>query len=366
MPEVGVGEQSRAGADGAVLGIDVGGTKVAAAVVDGVEVRGRIERPTEKGSETALIELIAAVAREVADAAGVEPRAVGVGVPSQVDAASGTALASVNIPLAGVPVRTELGNRLGVPVSVDNDANCAALGEAQLVPDPPADELVMLTLGTGVGGGIVIDGRIFRGATGLGAELGHMVVDGRAVDELPAGATVDGRPADHAPEDMGIASGVTADGPVGSFPRPGSLEWHCSGRGLEREATRCAREHPGSMLGRLYADQGRVSGRDAVAAARDGDHRAAAVLARYGRWLGIGIATVTNVFEPQRVVIGGGISRAAELFLDVARAEAGRWTLPALWERTTVELARGGPDAGVIGAAVLAAHELEHSGHTAR
>jgi glucokinase len=359
MTDVTPPARSKPGADGAVLGIDVGGTKVAAAVVDGVEVRERIERPTEKGSETALLDLIAAVAREVADAAGVEPRAAGVGVPSQVDAASGTALASVNIPLAGVPVRAELGNRLGVPISVDNDANCAALGEAQLVPDPPADELVMLTLGTGVGGGIVIDGQIFRGATGIGAELGHMVVDGRAIDEVPAGTAVDGRATGDEPvEDMGIAGGT--------FPRPGSLEWHCSGRGLEREATRCAREHPDSMLGRLYAEQGRVSGRDAVAAARDGDRHATSVLERYGRWLGIGIATVVNVFEPQRIVVGGGISRAAELFLDIARAEAGRWALPALWERTTVELARGGPDAGVIGAAVLAVHELEHSGHTAR
>jgi glucokinase len=361
------GRRSRAGADGAVLGIDVGGTKVAAAVVDGVHVRGRIERATEKASEAALLDLIVAIARDVADAAGMEPRAAGVGVPSQVDAASGTALASVNIPLAGVPLRTELGNRLGVPVSVDNDANCAALGEAQLVPDPPADELVMLTLGTGVGGGIVIDGQIFRGATGIGAELGHMVVDGRAIDDVPAGTTVDGRGTSDAPvADMGIAGGATDDAPAGTFPRPGSLEWHCSGRGLEREATRCAREHPDSMLGRLYAEQGRVSGRDAVAAAREGDRHATSVLERYGRWLGIGVATVVNVFEPQRIVIGGGISRAAELFLDVARAEAGRWALPALWERTRVELARGGPDAGVIGAAVLAVHELEHSGHTAR
>ena len=335
---MGVAGGPRTGGDrGAVLGIDVGGTKIAAAVVDGVEVRERIERPTETASEAALLDCIAAIARDVVAAAGVEPLAAGVGVPSQVDAASGTALASVNIPLAGVPLRTELGNRLGVPVSVDNDANCAALGEAQLVPDPPARELVMLTLGTGVGGGIVVDGRIFRGATGLGAELGHMVIDGRATEDVPAGR----------------------------FPRPGSLEWHCSGRGLEREAGRCAREHPDSLLGRLYAEQGRVSGRDAVAAAREGDRQATAVLERYGRWLGTGIATVANVFEPQRIVVGGGISRAAELFLETARSVAARWTLPVLWERTTVELARGGPDAGVIGAAVLAVHELEHSGHTA-
>lgn len=322
----------------ATVGVDVGGTKIAAAVVDGVEVVRRVERPTPKQSEEALLDEIAALAREAAD--GAELDAVGVGVPSQIDAETGTALASVNIPLAGVPLRSALGMRLGVPVVVDNDANCAALAEARLVPDPPASELVMLTLGTGVGGGIIIDGRIFHGASGLGAELGHIVIDGRAADDEPAA--------------------------MSELPRPGTLEWHCSGRGLEREATRCGQREPGSMLGGLLAQQGRVSGRDAVAAAREGDRHALSLFERYGRWLGIGIATVVNALEPQRIVLGGGISRAAELFLENARTEAARWALPALWERTTVELARGGPDAGAIGAAVLAAQAREPSGHTAR
>jgi glucokinase len=320
-----------------VVGIDVGGTKVAAAVVAGVEVVERVERPTTTSSADALLDEIAAVARAAADAAGVALRVAGAGLPSQIDAASGTALASVNVPLAGVAVRDELGARLGVPVFVDNDANCAALAEAQLAPDPPASELVMLTLGTGVGGGIVIGGRIFRGASGLAGELGHIVVDGRAE-------------ADVAPD---------------ALPRPGSLEWHCSGRGLEREATRCAQRDPAGELGRRLAERGRVSGRDAVAAARGGDARALELMADYGRWLGTGIATVVNAFEPTRVVIGGGLSEAADLFLDAAVAEAGRWALPALWQRTTVALARGGADAGAIGAALLAMHELDGSGHTA-
>jgi glucokinase len=324
---------------GALVGIDVGGTKVAAAVVEGVTVVERVERPTETAGTEALLDQIAAVAREVvAQAGGGELRAVGAGIPSQIDAASGTALDSVNIPLTGVPVRDELGKRLGVPVFVDNDANCAALAEAQLVPDPPASELVMLTLGTGVGGGIVIDGRIFRGATGLGAELGHIVVDGSTEETVAPGA----------------------------FPRPGSLEWHCSGRGLEREATRCGELHPDSELGRRLAERGRVSGRDAVAAARAGDARALELMDRYARWLGAGIATVVNIFEPKRVVIGGGLAQAAELYLERAVAEAARWALPALWERTTVGLARGGADAGAIGAAVLADHELDRKGHTAK
>jgi glucokinase len=218
-------------------------------------------------------------------------------------------------------------------VFVDNDANCAALAEAQLVPDPPARYLVMLTLGTGVGGGVIIDGRIYRGATGLGAELGHVTIDAHAVD----------------------------DPPRDRFPRPGSLEWLCSGYGLEREATRAAHEQPDSRLAAILAERGRVSGRDAVAAARDGDEAALGCVDRHGRWLGMGIAGVVNTFEPEHVVIGGGLSRAADLFLDAARIEAAWRTLPALWERADLRLARGGPEAGVIGAGALARQELERT-----
>lgn len=323
--------------DGALVGVDVGGTKVAAAVVDGAEIVAAVERPTELAGPGELLDEVAALARAAAAQVGVAVGAVGVGVPSQVDAATGTALASVNVPLAGVPVRDELGKRLGVPVFVDNDANCAALAESQLIGGRPATELVMLTLGTGVGGGIVANGRIFRGASGLGAELGHMVLDGA-------------RPA------------ATAGDP---FPRPGSLEWHCSGRGLERAATEAAGGAPDSAIGRTLAERGRVSGRDAVAAARAGDAAAVAVLAAYARWLGIGVATVVNVLEPSHIAIGGGLSEAADLFLDAAVAEAELWALPALWERTAVGLARGGPEAGAIGAAMLADHELARNGDTA-
>ena len=319
-----------------VLGIDVGGTKVAVAAVEGGLIRHAAEHPTVLSSPEALLRGIETAVREVASEAG-EARAIGIGVPSQVEFATGTVLASVNIPLAGVPLRQELGARLGAPVYVDNDANCAALAEAQLVPDPPASHLVMLTLGTGVGGGVIIDGRIFRGAGGLGGELGHVVIDGDA----------------------------EAEQPEGEFPRPGSLEWLCSGRGLEREATRRARAEPDGGLGRLNAEKGRVSGRDAVALAQGGDEGARELFKWHGRWLGRGIAGVVNTFEPRHVVIGGGLSRAADLFLDAARAEATRWALPALWQRASLGLARGGAEAGVIGAGLLAEQELTRTGDTA-
>jgi glucokinase len=318
-----------------VIGVDVGGTKVAAAVIRDAAVQEAVEHPTDVSSAPALIAGVEAAVAEVSGRAG-GPDAVGLGLPSQVEYATGTVLSSVNIPLEGVALRAQLGTRLGVPVFVDNDANCAALAEAQLVPDPPACHLVMLTLGTGVGGGVVIDGRIERGHTGLGAELGHVIVDGRAALEA---------------EEPG-------------FPRPGSLEWICSGTGLERAATRAGRANPQGALGRLLAEKGRVSGRDAVTIAEDGDSEALALFERLGRWLGLGIAGVVNTFEPEHVVIGGGLSRASDLFLDTARNEASRHALAALWERTSVRRAAGGAEAGVIGAGVLAEQELQRSGDT--
>ncbi len=318
-----------------VIGVDVGGTKVAAAVIEDASVREAVEYPTDLSNASALVAGIEAAVAAVSDRAG-DADAIGLGLPSQIEFATGTVLSSVNVPLEGIPLRAQLGARLGVPVFVDNDANCAALAEAQLVPDPPARHLVMLTLGTGVGGGVIIDGRIERGHTGLGAELGHVIVDGRAALEA---------------EEAG-------------FPRPGSLEWICSGTGLERAATRVARENPHGALGGLLAEKGRVSGRDTVAAAEHGDSEALALFEHLGRWLGLGIAGVVNTFEPEHVVIGGGLSRASELFLDTACREASRHALGALWERTSVTLAAGGAEAGVIGAGVLAEQELARSRDT--
>jgi glucokinase len=316
--------------DSLVLGVDVGGTKVAVGAVSGAEALGVVERPTQLSSPAALLDGIEAAVRQASAALG-EASAIGIGVPSQVEFATGRVLASVNVPLAGVPLSEELGARFAVPVVVDNDANCAALAEAQLVDEGPARHLVMLTLGTGVGGGVVIDGRIFRGATGLGAELGHFPIDGEG--PLCPGAGCPGR---------------------------GCVEALCSGTALERDATELGRDRPDTPLGRVYAEHGRVSGRDAVAAARGGDPDAAELFERLGTWLGVAIAGFVNVFEPEQVVIGGGLSRAAELFFERARAEAGARALPALWERTSVSLARGGADAGVIGAGVLAAQH--HAG----
>ena len=318
--------RSAAGA-GPVIGVDVGGTKVAVGHVVGSEVRSGAERPTDISTPDALLDGVEGALAEVAEKAG-RPAAIGVGVPSQVEFASGHVIASSNVPLEGIPLREELARRFGAPVWVDNDANCAALAEAHAPADGPVANLVMLTLGTGVGGGIVVEGRIFRGASGLGAELGHVVIE--------------------------------AEGPEcpGRCPSRGCLEAFCSGTALARDATELGAARPSSRLGRAVAERGAATSHDAVEAARAGDRDALELLERLGTRLGIGLAGIVNSFEPEQIVIGGGLSRAGDLFLEAARAEAAARALPAIFERVSISLARAGAAAGVIGAGLLAAQEL--------
>ena len=302
----------------------MGGTKVAVAAVDGVTPKHAMQQPTVTGSTGALLDGLEATVRGVIEQSG-EPEAIGVGVPSQIDYATGTVETSVNIPLTGVPLREELGRRFGVPVFVDNDANCAALAEAHILGE---DNLLMLTLGTGVGGGVVIAGVTFRGAHGLGAELGHFTLN--------------------------------PDGPPcpGNCPNRGCIEAYCSGQALERDATELAQDKPDSRLAQCIGADGTVTGRDLVEVAEAGDTDALLVFDNFARMLGIAIAGYVNVFEPDHLAIGGGLSRASHLFFDRAVQEAGMRALPALWRRTKIALAQGGADAGVIGAGVLAAQEI--------
>jgi glucokinase len=315
-----------------VLGVDVGGTKVAVAAVDGVTVREAAEDPTVTDTTEALLDGIEAVVQRMIDEVG-QPDAIGVGVPSQIEYSTGTVASSVNIPLSGVPLREELGGRFGVPVFVDNDANCAALAEAHLLGE---DNLVMLTLGTGVGGGIVTGGMTLRGAHGLGAELGHMTLN--------------------------------PDGPPcpGNCPNRGCIEAYCSGQALERDATELATDKPDSRLAQAIGDDGKVSGRELVEAAEAGDPDALFIFDNFARMLGVAIAGYVNVFEPDRLTIGGGLSRASDLFLERAVQEANARALPALLRRTKIALAEGGADAGVIGAGVLAAQEVASLRDTAK
>jgi glucokinase len=326
---------------GSVLGIDLGVTRLAVAPLrDGQLGESRV-RATERSDAAALIDQLAAMVETVRTD---DLQGVGIGVPRIVEFETGRVVSSrrpaaaptngaVDLPLAGVPLREVLGERLGVPVFVDNEATVAALAEAhdedlELV----TRHLVMLTVGTGVGGGLVLGGRIYRGATGAAGELGQTIVG------------------------LDLAGAVPA--PM-RFPQTGSLEFVAAGHALDRLAAQARNVHPKSALGRLRAEGKPVLGADAVQAAREGDQSAARMVEIWGQRLGIGVANAINTFDPEEVVIGGDAARAGELLLAPARRVALGYVLPGLGARTTIRLARHGAHVGVLGAALLARYELE-------
>jgi len=317
---------------GSCVGVDLGGTKVAAAALVRGELGESAMRATDLSSSEALIDQLAELVDEVTDG---PPDGVGVGVPSTVEFETGRVVSSVNVPLADVPLRQVLGDRLGVPVFVDNDATVAALAEAhdeslQLV----ARNLVMLTMGTGVGGGLVLGGRIYRGATGGAGELGHTIVGLGLEGEEPV------------PEAQG-------------FPQPGSLEAVASGHALDRFAEESSRLYPDSALGRIAAEGRTPTGVDVVASAKEGDGAALRTLEVWAERVGIGIANAINTFDPDEVVLGGGGTLAGDLLLEPASRVARAYIHPGLAGHATIRLARHGVRAGVLGAALLAEHELE-------
>jgi glucokinase len=298
-----------------LIGVDLGGTKVSSAVLGADGLSTPVLVATETSSQDQLVEQLAQVILAAAD--GDEECRIGLGVPAVVEFATGRARYAPNIPLHDVALREVLSERTGLPVVVDNDATVAALAEAhdehgELVhPD-----LVMLTIGTGVGGGVIVGGRIFRGATGAAPELGHILVG------------------------LDLADGAPPAGP--RFPQAGSLERLASGRQLDE-------------LGR---HRGYADGPEVVAAAERGEAGALDALRILGERLGIGIASVLHCFEPPLVCIGGGASAAGELLLEPARRVVAAWTLPGVAERTEIRAARWGPQAGVRGAALLARQDL--------
>ena len=292
-----------------VIGVDLGGTKVLAGVVrrDGTVERHR-ETPTPTESQAALLTGLEEAVRELLDT---DVAAVGFGVPSRIDRATGLLQGSVNIPLGELDLRAEMAGRVGRPVAIENDASVAALAEFTAGAGRDARTLVMLTLGTGVGGGVVLDGRLFRGW----AELGHMVIE------------FDGEPCQ------------------GSCAGRGHLETYVSGSAATRAAQR--------VFG-AAADSHRL-----VRLGREGDAQALAVLDEIGRRLGAGIESLVNAFNPDVVVIGGGFAAADDLILGPARDAVRARALSPANERTRIVRAELGTMAGLIGAGLLAFEALE-------
>lgn len=301
---------------GETIGVDLGGTKMLVGVLSGTEPLYESREASTGQSEDELVEMLV---REVEEARDARPDAVavGLGIPATIDHERGVAVAAVNLPLSEVPIRDVVSERVGLPVFVDNDATVAALAEYLFGAARGKPDTVMLTVGTGIGGGLVLGGEIYRGSTGAGAELGHTVIQ------------ADGSPCQ------------------GNCPNHGCVEALASGTALGREGRAAAESAPDSALGKVLAA--------AV------DELAIGVFDLIGGRLGVACATFANIFQPDAIVVGGGVIAAGDLLLEPARRELRRRALNPM-NRTPILEATLGNDAGMIGAAAMAREELAKGG----
>lgn len=313
-----------------VIGVDLGGTKVLAGAVDAdLGVHARAQRSTAGIDQATLVRAIVDVVDQARIGSAADVSAVGFGIPCLIDQRRGQAVMAVNVPIQDFPFRDVMAERLGLPVFVDNDANVAALAEHRFGAAQGTDYAIVLTIGTGVGGGLILGGEVYRGSIGAGAELGHMVVE--------------------------------MDGPrcQGNCPNHGCIEAVASGLALEREARVAAQREPESALGRSLEIGRDITGPLVVELAHDGDEVAREVVALIGRRLGVGIANYVNIFNPEVVVMGGGVMAAGDLLLDPARAEFASRALPPSRDLARIVPARFGAEAGMVGAAALALDGVE-------
>lgn len=301
------------------IGIDIGGTKVAALrMAEDGDVLDRRERPTPADDVAATVETVSDLAAELAAAGG---EAIGVGAAGMVDFAAGVLRYAPNLAWREVPLRDLLSERTGLPCVVDNDANVAAWGEYRFGAARGYRHVLAVTVGTGIGGGIVADGELLRGAHGFAAEIGHIIVE--------------------------------PDGPPCGCGNRGCWEQVASGRALGRLARAEVEREPAGRIAAL-ARGAEASGRHVSEAAREGDPAAAVIFATVGRRLGEGIAGLVNILDPEVVIVGGGVAEegavllepAREAFLDAVEAPEHRPEVPIL-------AATLGNDAGAIGAAAL-------------
>lgn len=313
---------------GEAIGVDVGGSKILAVRTarDG-DILDRNEAATPADDEEATMARMVEAAGGLMTGAVV---AVGVGAAGIVDVAHGVLRYAPNLAWRDLPIAERMGSAIGVPCQLDNDANVAAYAEYRFGAGRGYRHLLLVTVGTGIGGGIIADGRLFRGAHGFAAEIGHIVVE-------PLG-------------------------PVCGCGNHGCWETVASGSAIGRLGREAARDDPGSVLARLAAgDPEAVTGAIVTRAALEGDPTAVGILGVAGTRLGIGIAGLVNVLDPEVVVVGGGAIAAGDLLLEPARV-AFRDTVegPAWRPSVPIVAAQLGPDAGAVGAAALALEELGH------
>ncbi|MCW0213736.1 MAG: ROK family protein [Pseudonocardia sp.] len=311
------------------IGVDIGGTKIAGAVVaeDG-SMLAELTEPTPETSDAAtmttlLLDMVGKLRDQYPDVVS-----IGVGAAGTVEWPTGRIRWAPNNAYRDWQIRTELETATGLPAVVDNDANVAGLAEARL-GDTRWSDMILVTVGTGVGSGIVLGGGIYRGPHGLGSELGHIIVN--------------------------------PDGPLCGCGNHGCLEAYASGTALTRMGRESASDDPDGRIAALAREAGvEVTGQTVTKAAEEGDEAAQELFGRLGRWLGVGIATMTTIFELEAVVLGGGLVDTGDLLLEPARRAAREFAYGPPDARPPVPVVPGtfGSDAGKIGAALLA---LDHA-----
>ena len=307
------------------IGVDMGGSKLLAGAVDtGLSVHHRAQRTLTGLDQSALLDVAVDAVQEARGLAGGDVAAVGFGIPSLIDQRTGRAVVSINLALSDIVFADVMGERLGLPVFVDNDANLAALAEHRAGAAYGCSEAVLLTIGTGIGGGLILRGELYHGAIGSAGELGHIVID------------------EHGPPCQG------------NCPNHGCVEAMASGTALAREATRVARERPESGLGVALTDGHTLAGPLVTELAHDGDASALEVIELIGSRLGVAVCSLVNIFNPEVVVIGGGVMAAGELLLEPIRKVVATRALPPSRDLVSIVMAEFGVEAGMIGAAALA------------
>lgn len=310
---------------GQALGIDVGGTKIACFRVarDGtILARDTVSTPADDADATIAAMIDVAKGLLTADVV-----AVGVGAAGMVDTTTGVLRFAPNLAWRELPIAQRIGDALGLPCQVDNDANVAAWGEWRFGAGRGYRHMLLVTVGTGIGGGIVAGRRLFRGAHGFAAEIGHIIVE--------------------------------PDGPLCGCGNRGCWEQVASGTAIGRLGRQAAVEHPDSLVATLAAGAPEgLTGELVTEAAQRGDEIATGILATVGARLGEGIAGLVNVLDPQVVVVGGGAIEAGDLLLDPARRGfASAVEAPEHRPRVPIVPAELGNDAGAVGAAALALEE---------
>lgn len=311
------------------VGVDIGGTNLKAGLVDenGVLLATQKMKVASIADDDGLAWTVASLVQELAHTVNIsvsDVASVGVGVPGTVEIRSGSINYTCNLPLRNVPLRKLFHRYLSIPLYIENDANCAALAEFLVGAGRDSKRFVTITLGTGVGAGIVHNGKIYHGANGMAGEVGHMVIQ-RGGLPCPCG-------------------------------RHGCWEQYASATALKRMTAAALAAHPHSILAQVVAEnEGRVSGQSAFIAARRGDPVGQQVCDEYVDYLACGVVNVVNIFQPDTLAIGGGVSNESdEQLLLPLRRQVAAHSLPCNYDKMTkIVKAQLGNDAGIIGAALL-------------